>query len=80
MIVEAPEGQVFATRGVFKGDKLSPQDIPANLSRAIIAIEDRHFYEHGGFYLPSMLRAAVRKFVPEARAKAEARSRSSSRA
>ncbi|MFL6831954.1 MAG: penicillin-binding protein, partial [Xanthobacteraceae bacterium] len=35
LIVEAPDGQVFATRGVFKGDKLSPQDIPANLSRAI---------------------------------------------
>jgi penicillin-binding protein 1A len=63
LIVEAPEGQVFATRGVFKGDKLSPQDIPANLSRAIIAIEDRHFYEHGGFYLPSMVRAAIRNIV-----------------
>jgi penicillin-binding protein 1A len=63
LIVEAPDGQVFATRGVFKGDKLSPQDIPENLSRAIIAIEDRHFYEHGGFYLPSMVRAAIRNIV-----------------
>src|SRR6516162_8010316 len=63
LIVEAPDGQVFATRGVFKGDKLSAQDVPANLSRAIIAIEDRHFYEHGGFYLPSMLRAAVRNVL-----------------
>jgi penicillin-binding protein 1A len=63
LIVEAPDGQVFATRGVFKGDKLSAQDVPANLSRAIIAIEDRHFYEHGGFYLPSMLRAAIRNVL-----------------
>ena len=63
LIVEAPDGQVFATRGVFKGDKLSAQDVPANLSRAIIAIEDRHFYEHGGFYRPSMLRAAVRNVL-----------------
>jgi penicillin-binding protein 1A len=63
LIVEAPDGQVFATRGVFKGDKLSPQDIPANLSRAIIAIEDRHFYEHRGFYVPSMVRAAIRNIV-----------------
>jgi membrane peptidoglycan carboxypeptidase len=60
LIVQAADGQVFATRGVFKGDKLSAQDIPANLSRGIIAIEDRHFYEHRGFYLPSMLRALVR--------------------
>src|SRR5262245_26098034 len=42
LIVEAADGQVFATRGVFKGDKLSAQDVPINLSRAIIAIEDRH--------------------------------------
>jgi penicillin-binding protein 1A len=60
LIVEAADDQVFASRGVFKGDKLSAQDIPVNLSRAIIAIEDRHFYEHRGFYLPSILRAMVR--------------------
>jgi penicillin-binding protein 1A len=60
LVVEAADGQVFATRGVFKGDKLSPQDVPANVSHAIIAIEDRHFYEHRGFYLPSLLRAAIR--------------------
>jgi penicillin-binding protein 1A len=60
LIVEAADGEVFASRGVFKGDKLSAQDIPVNLSRAIIAIEDRHFYEHRGFYLPSILRAMVR--------------------
>jgi penicillin-binding protein 1A len=63
LIVESDGGQVFATRGVFKGDKLSPQDVPPNLSRAIMAIEDRHFYEHGGFYLPSMIRAAYRNFL-----------------
>ena len=39
---------------------LGAKDVPANVSHAIIAIEDRHFYEHGGFYLPSLLRAAIR--------------------
>src|SRR5258707_6168015 len=63
LIVEAADGQVFATRGVFKGDKLAAQDVPPNLSRAIVAIEDRHFYEHHGFYLPSMVRAAVRNII-----------------
>jgi penicillin-binding protein 1A len=63
LVVEADGGQAFATRGVFKGEKLSAQDVPVNLSRAIIAIEDRHFYEHGGFYLPSLMRAAYRNFV-----------------
>ena len=63
LIVEAADGQVFATRGVFKGDKLAAQDVPANLSRAIVAIEDRHFYEHHGFYFPSLLRAAIRNVI-----------------
>src|SRR5207237_6264262 len=63
LVVEANGGQLFATRGVFKGDKLTSQDIPPNVSHAILAIEDRHFYEHGGFYLPSMMRAAFRNFL-----------------
>src|SRR4029434_9334960 len=63
LVVEADGGQVFATRGIFKGDKLAAQDVPSNLSQAIIAIEDRHFHEHSGFYLPSIMRAAYRNFV-----------------
>jgi len=63
LVVEADGGQVFATRGVFKGDKLAPQDVPHALAQAIIAIEDRHFYEHTGFYLPSLMRAAFRNFL-----------------
>jgi penicillin-binding protein 1A len=63
LVVEADGGQVFATRGVFKGDKLAPPDVPLILSQAIIAIEDRHFYEHTGFYLPSLMRAAFRNFL-----------------
>ena len=63
LVVEADGGQVFATRGVFKGDKLSSEDVPPNLSRAIIAIEDRHFYDHTGIYLPSLVRAAYRNFL-----------------
>jgi len=63
LIVKAQGGAVFATRGVFKGDKLAPGDVPVSLARAIIAIEDRHFYEHGGFYLPSLLRASFRDLL-----------------
>jgi 1A family penicillin-binding protein len=61
--VQARDGLLFATRGVFKGDKLSPQDVPSVLEKAIVAIEDRHFYEHEGFYLPSVLRAAYRNIL-----------------
>jgi penicillin-binding protein 1A len=61
--VQARDGLLFATRGVFKGDKLSPQDVPSVLEKAIVAIEGRHFYEHEGFYLPSVLRAAYRNIL-----------------
>ncbi len=33
------------------------QDIPRIFIKALLATEDRHFFDHGGFYLPSLLRA-----------------------
>ncbi len=60
LVVQAEGGQVFATRGIFKGEKLSPEQLPRNLRDAIVAIEDRHFFAHGGLYLPSLFRAAFR--------------------
>jgi 1A family penicillin-binding protein len=63
LMVQAADGQVFASRGVFKGEKLSAQELPTQLRQAIVAIEDRHFFEHGGIYLPSLIRAAVRNLI-----------------
>jgi 1A family penicillin-binding protein len=60
LVLEADNSQVFATRGVFKGEKLNAGDVPPHLAQAIIAIEDRRFYEHGGIDLRGMLRAALR--------------------
>jgi 1A family penicillin-binding protein len=60
LVLEADNGQVFATRGVFKGEKLAAGDVPPHLAAAIIAIEDRRFHEHGGIDIRGMLRAALR--------------------
>jgi len=58
LVVEADDGRAFATRGVFKGDKLSPDQLPVILATAVIAIEDRRFYQHGGIDFPATIRAA----------------------
>ena len=57
---EGAQGDVFASRGVFKGDKLTAADLPPHLAQAIVAIEDRRFYQHNGVDLWGILRAAWR--------------------
>ncbi len=57
---EGAQGDVFATRGVFKGDKLTAADLPPHLAQAIVAIEDRRFYQHNGIDFRGILRAGWR--------------------
>jgi penicillin-binding protein 1A len=54
------DGQVFATRGVFKGEKLTAAEMPQHLAQAVVAIEDRRFYQHRGVDLWGVFRAAWR--------------------
>jgi penicillin-binding protein 1A len=58
--IESAKGEAFATRGVFKGDRLTAQDLPPHLAQAIIAIEDRRFYQHRGVDFRGILRAGWR--------------------
>ena len=58
--VEADNGKVFATRGSFRGHKLTQADLPPHLAQAIVAIEDRRFYHHWGIDLRGLARAAWR--------------------
>jgi 1A family penicillin-binding protein len=58
--IESTKGEAFATRGVFKGDRLTAQDLPPHLAQAIVAIEDRRFFQHGGVDLRGILRAGWR--------------------
>jgi 1A family penicillin-binding protein len=63
LLVEANDGEVFASRGVFKGAKLSASDLPDDLVNAVVAIEDRRFHDHEGIDLRGMTRAAWRNIV-----------------
>ena len=48
IVMQAGDGETFATRGVFRGAKLTADDLPRYLGPAIVAIEDRRFYQHSG--------------------------------
>jgi penicillin-binding protein 1A len=51
-------GQPFAGRGVYRGEKLNAEQLPPDLVRAVVAIEDRRFYSHKGFDPRGIVRAA----------------------
>jgi 1A family penicillin-binding protein len=57
---EGAQGEAFAARGVFKGDKLTAADLPPHLAQAIVSIEDRRFYQHIGVDFRGILRAGWR--------------------
>ena len=60
MIFQAGDGRPFATRGILKGQSISADRVPPLLASAVIAVEDRRFYEHGGMDLRAIARAAWR--------------------
>jgi hypothetical protein len=71
LIVEATDGEVFASRGVFKGDKLSAQSSPSRTGT---------FTSTAGSICPPFYGRWFATFARAVRAKAEARSPSSSHA
>jgi penicillin-binding protein 1A len=58
IVLTAADGQVFAARGVSKGDRVTIDQLPPDLVHAVIAIEDRRFYAHHGIDIRGILRAA----------------------
>jgi penicillin-binding protein 1A len=55
----ASGGEAFAARGVYRGDKIAADQLPPTLVRAVIAVEDRRFFEHGGIDPHGIARAAI---------------------
>ncbi|MGC2415602.1 MAG: PBP1A family penicillin-binding protein, partial [Stellaceae bacterium] len=51
-------GQPLAARGVYRGEKLTADHLPPDLVHAVVAIEDRRFFSHGGIDPRGILRAA----------------------
>lgn len=53
------DGAFIASFGELHGEMVSVEELPPHLPRAIIAIEDHRFYEHGGIDPIGVLRAMV---------------------
>lgn len=59
MVLEAGDGGSFATRGRFTGNWVKVADLPTDLIDAVLAVEDRRFYDHFGIDLRGIARAAI---------------------
>jgi penicillin-binding protein 1A len=55
----ADDGSTLAAYGDLWGKRLSVGELPKHLSQAVMAIEDRRFYDHAGVDLRGILRAAA---------------------
>lgn len=53
------DGNVAGYHGVTVGDRVTLEELPAHVSAAFIAMEDRQFYEHPGIDLRAIARAAI---------------------
>ena len=59
------DGQLIGELGIERRTPVSIATIPAHLPQAFIAIEDRRFYEHGGFDPRGLSRAVLARLVPD---------------
>ncbi len=58
VIYATDAGEKFAVRGAYRGDPIAADNLPPSLAKAVVAIEDRSFYEHCGIDPRGIARAA----------------------
>ncbi len=59
LVLEADNGRPFAARGIYKGQWIPANQLPGDFIHAVVAIEDRRFFEHPGIDFWGIARAAV---------------------
>ena len=63
LILEAKNGGIFGYRGIFDGPPADVAEMPDHLVQAVIAIEDRRFYDHFGIDPRAIARAALKNLM-----------------
>jgi 1A family penicillin-binding protein len=62
MLLKAENDEVFASRGEFRGEWLTSDQLPDMLRDAVVAAEDRRFYSHAGIDFRGIGRALAANF------------------
>jgi penicillin-binding protein 1A len=57
IVLKSADGQDLVHKGNLRLAPVEAKDMPAAVINAVLSIEDRRFYQHGGVDLPSVLRA-----------------------
>jgi len=63
IVLEAADGQDIFSNGKFRLAPVAVKDMPQNLVNAVISIEDRRFYQHGGIDATSIIRAFIQNLA-----------------
>lgn len=58
--VALPGGETLIAQGAYRAPPVGLDEMPPHLAQAVLAIEDRRFYSHGGIDLRGAARALVR--------------------
>jgi penicillin-binding protein 1A len=59
LLYTSENGEPLAVRGAYHGEPIRADQLPVYLAKAVVAIEDRRFYEHAGIDLRGIGRAAL---------------------
>jgi len=59
IIIKASNGEIVDRYGDIKGDIVDVKDLPPHVVQAVLAIEDRRFYDHFGMDLKGIARAML---------------------